>query len=147
MRRQAYNLITVLAVLGFMTLSAKAQSTTCALLSADIPFDFIVGNRTLPAGTYSVKCVNATTDRKAFRFASKDGRESVLIQTNLISANTSHDGAKLVFHRYGDHYFFAQIWVGDNDPGFEAPKTRTQKRMAQDVAANPQKIERVALNK
>ena len=37
---------------------------------------------------------------------------------------------KLVFHRYGDQYFLAQIWTEGNNRGSELPKTEREPEVA-----------------
>jgi hypothetical protein len=50
MKRQAFSLISLLTLL-LVAGSAIAQTVH---VRADIPFNFAVGNKTLPAGTYDV---------------------------------------------------------------------------------------------
>jgi hypothetical protein len=39
---------------------------------------------------------------------------------------------KLVFHRYGDRYFLAQVWTAGSDQGRELPKSRRETEIALD---------------
>ena len=51
--------------------------------------------------------------------------------SNFADARLS-EGTKLVFHRYGDRYFLAQIWVAGNNSGSELPKSPREVEVAQD---------------
>jgi hypothetical protein len=78
---------------------------------ADIPFDFIVADRTLPSGNYEVKPMFDNGHGLLIR--SRDGSASAIRITNRLDGNGKEVKAKLVFHRYGKTYFLAQVWNGD----------------------------------
>jgi hypothetical protein len=95
--------------LGTAVVSAKGQSSTRVV--ADVPFEFIVADRTLPSGNYSVSTMFDNGHGLLIR--SRDGKASaVRISTPLIG-NGKESKARLVFHRYGQTYFLAQVWNGD----------------------------------
>src|SRR5882762_9258729 len=141
MKKQAYMIITVIVLVTVCGLStAKAQTNGSPSLIAHIPFEFSVGNKTMPAGEYSVRCTNPTSDVKALQLRSRDGRTSVLVQTSSVIGKIQ-DNAKLVFNRYGNHYFFAQAWLPADSTGMQASKSGTEKQMARELAANMQSRE------
>lgn len=71
---------------------------------ADVPFNFTVGAKLLPAGKYTISSPSSgvvhiqNADRKLFA--------SVVA---LKSNHESDGGGKLVFNRYGDQYFLHRI--------------------------------------
>ncbi|MDQ2922296.1 MAG: hypothetical protein M3R52_11905 [Acidobacteriota bacterium] len=135
MKKQAYMIVTMITLMIVAGLSnAKAQSSGCDELKASIPFSFNIGDKTLPAGEYSVRCTNPAVDMKVLRLRSRDGRSSALVQTNNVSGKESAT-AKLVFNRYGDHYFFAQAWLPGDSTGMQAPTSRSQKQLERELAA------------
>ena len=143
MKKQLYMVITIIALLTVAGLSnANAQSTV--ELKANIPFAFSVGNKTMPAGEYSVRCTNPNSDMKVLQIRSSDGPESALVMTSSVIGKRQDD-AKLVFYRYGDQYFFAQAWLPSDSIGMQAPKSRSEKQMARELAANTRTREEVAL--
>jgi hypothetical protein len=145
MKKQLYMVITVIALLTVAGLSnANAQTQPSVQLKANIPFAFSVGNKTMPAGEYTVGCTNPTSDIKVLQLRSSDGHESALVMTRSIIGKTQ-DNAKLVFYRYGDQYFFAQAWLPSNSIGMQAPKSRSEKQMARELATNKRTREEVAL--
>jgi hypothetical protein len=89
------------------------------ILRVDIPFAFSVGDKTLPAGEYIVRCVNTASDLKILQLHNQTGSVSVLVQTNSVIGKTQ-ESAKLVFNRYGDRYFFAQSWLVGDRSGMQA---------------------------
>ena len=111
--------------------TALAQTTPVA--KADIPFDFVAGQRVMPAGTYEITHSDnllelRATDQKAAEFLS------------VHAAYTVHtpSGSSLVFDRRGDKYFLRQIWTAGNHDGYECPKTRIEKDVEKIVAQNKQ---------
>src|SRR6185436_17314104 len=108
MKKQIYmmaTMIVLLTVAGLSTAQAQASGTT--ELRASIPFEFSIGNQTMPAGEYVVRSTNPSSDLKVLQLRSRDGRTSVMVRTNNVIGDTQ-GAAKLVFNRYGDQYFFAQ---------------------------------------
>lgn len=76
--------------------------------SATIPFEFHVGNTTLPAGEYNV--IPASSMRM-LQLVNRSTGKSVL----ALPAER-RDGSpdpKLAFHRAGTHYFLSTVWMPD----------------------------------
>jgi hypothetical protein len=111
---------------GVFAISAEAQTNVSPTMRAEVPFTFRVGDKTLPAGVYTVSILNPTSDRKTLQIRSKNGRVSAIVQT--VSANAAlAKHAKLVFHRYGDQYFFAQAQLLGESTSLAATKTRAER--------------------
>lgn len=118
--------IVLATVAGVST--AQAQSSPKLNLTANIPFDFKVGDKALPAGEYTVICVNPTSSVKVLQIRSKSGTASAMVRTNSVNG-LSQDNARLVFHRYGDQYFFAQAWMAAEGIGMQAPQSKAMKAL------------------
>ena len=145
MKKQAYMIATMIVLLTVGGLStARAQTNGSTPLIANIPFEFSVGNETLPAGEYMVRCTNPASDLKVLQLRSSDGRASVMVQTNSVIGKTQED-AKLVFNRYGDHYFFAQAWLPADNIGMQASKSRSEKQIARELAGTKLSRKSVAI--
>ena len=133
MKKQAYTMIAMMILAGFVTMSsAKAQSSSLQLI-ANIPFEFTVGSKTLPAGDYTVRQINSYSDRAILQLRSKDGSAGALVQVRSVPGKRQ-ESARLVFHRYGDRYFFAQAWtIGDSEV-LEASRSRDERSMVESLA-------------
>jgi hypothetical protein len=118
--------------------SANGQST--AVVTANIPFDFIVGNKTLPAGTYAVNSV--TSDRKGLSIRSREGKSSALVLTQDAVEKSKKRTARMVFHRYGNQYFLAAIWSGDSS-GRQLMETAKERSLRRELAAIASKSDSV----
>ncbi len=101
-------------------------------IQADIPFDFMVGDKTFPAGTYTFADPNITPGVLLIR--SLDRRESLLVATRGVENLTPSDETKLVFTRYGDLYFLAQVWTAGDVSGRELPKSSTESEVAKNFS-------------
>jgi hypothetical protein len=100
---------------------------------AKIPFDFNVGAKTLPAGKYTVTIVNPASDRKVLQIRSSDGHWAAITQTTGVTG-TASEKTKLVFHRYGDRYFFAQAKMAGDTVGLAALKSKAERAQSNAIA-------------
>jgi hypothetical protein len=107
-----------------MVPATQAQSI---MLKADIPFDFLVGDKRLPSGQYHVKSLNPVLTQ----IESKDARSTAIVLTTGMQAAKISDVGKLVFNRYGDQYFLSKIWAPSSNSGRELPKSHLEREVAQ----------------
>ena len=129
-------IFTLMVALAIMTavVSANAQSRNVVL--ADIPFEFVVGDKTLPAGEYLVRPINATGDALAIQ--GTDNKEAAVRLTEPIDAMKKRTQARLVFHRYGQNYFLAQVWTGETT-GRQLAKSKHEQSVERELASIPSK--------
>ncbi len=125
MYKHAYQVLIALTLFaGLMVPATQAQSI---MLKADIPFDFVVGDKQLPSGEYHVK----SPQSGVMLIQSKDAHSSAIVLTTGMQAGKISDVGKLVFNRYGDQYFLSKIWAPSSDTGRELPKSRLEREVAQ----------------
>ncbi len=136
--------LTVLAMASlFVMLAVVPVSAGSFKLRADIPFDFMAGNETLPAGTYTVTHPDGQHGVLLIR-SWEEGAAFVL--TNALEANGTQDETKLIFNRYGDRYFLTQLWTGGEIGGHELPKSRMERELAREsMARNGSEPEMVSI--
>ena len=120
--------IAIMILCTAFVVSGNAQTSGSQTIRARIPFTFTVGDKTLPAGVYTVSVLNPSSDRKALQIRSETGRVSAIIQTNSVNGERD-DEAKLVFRRYGERYFFAQAQMAGDATSLAATKTRAERAM------------------
>ena len=104
--KSARTLITI--CLLFTSATLFAQTTSQRLMKVDIPFAFSVEDHSLPAAEYLVFTV---TPERSIRFISTDGKHSAIVNTLPNHASLPSENSRLVFHRYGNEYFLAQVWT------------------------------------
>jgi hypothetical protein len=91
-------------------------------LVANIPFAFTVCNRQMPAGKYKVRpMTSATTNLLLVR--SDDGQFAEITCTHDVQGSRPSSGGKLIFNRYGNQYFLAELWFAGEMTGNEVFKS------------------------
>jgi len=128
MKRQVAKALTMLIAVVVLALasSAVANGQSGRQLKAQIPFDFIVADRTLRSGQYEVNNANSAGDVLAIRDAA--GKSQAMRLTSAVVSNDRRDmKAKLVFHRYGSTYFLSQVWLAGNSTGREFARTKQER--------------------
>ncbi len=126
MKKQA---LTVLSIGSLLVMLAVAPlHAISSTFTANIPFDFMVGNKTLPAGSYKVGHPNIMG---TLVIQSVDHRGSAFFLAHFVSAKSGQDNsAKLIFNRYGDQYFLSQVWSGEETDGRGLIKSRREREVA-----------------
>ena len=122
------NLRSVLFVLAVLLLATAARAQQNAV-KADVPFDFVVGDRAYPAGEYTLKA--ALNGSSVIRIENMNEVSAAFTQSNSCSKATPSPETKLVFHRMGGHYFLYQVWTEGYATGREFPKGRIEVELAQ----------------
>lgn len=143
MPKQLLKALTMLTLVVGLALAAgvvSANGQTSTMVTADIPFDFVVADKTLPAGKYSVRSL--TQDGNILKIGSRDGKSSALRLSDSIPERRAKRTARMVFHRYGQKYFLAQIWSGD-DYGRELRQCKTERVLRHELASNASKSDSV----
>jgi hypothetical protein len=97
----------------FTATAAQAQPL---LSRADIPFAFIAGNTTLPAGSYLVKFDPQT---RQVQLSAPQGKASMFMLTRTV-ARAREAGGKglLLFNKYGNTYALRTVWNPGQVNGF-----------------------------
>ncbi len=126
-----WNLLTLTAACLLLTAAASAQKSE---IRANVPFDFIIDGATLPAGEYSLESVGAGGTVLAIRSANSRIHSMFMVKEDQASHPDSW--TKLVFHRYGDRYFLAEIRVAGNTLIRQVPQTRREKELAMKNSTN-----------
>jgi hypothetical protein len=117
----ALTLIVTASIIGFAGLSGR--------VSANIPFDFTVGNKEFKAGRYTVERLSASHTSDALIIRSADNSGAANFNVNRVGGKGNAQ-ARLVFRRYGNQYFLAQIFDGDNSEGFGLLKSKAERELA-----------------
>ena len=100
-------------------------------MRVQVPFDFHVGERLVPAGDYTIK--SATADEQMLRIVGD--KSSTATTTNSATERSNGEGrARLVFHKYGDQYFLAAIWGADSN-GRALSETKRERNLRKELNA------------
>lgn len=137
MRRQFVKGLTMLMLiiaLAFVSAVATANAQSSGNLIAQVPFDFIVGDKTLASGEYTVRSIGNAGDAVAIKNSDvKD--HSALRLTGRTGKQSNDTQARLIFHRYGDRYFLSQVWMSGDSVGRELLKSRQERAIQRELKA------------
>jgi hypothetical protein len=128
------NVVAKMGLLAVMTViaasvSANAQSLNYRL-TANIPFDFSVGGEKLSAGKYWISRAQQSNGDTVVQIRSTDLHSNLVRFTIPVLASAPAKNSSLVFRRYGDEYFLAEIWPMGSETGRELPRTRAERELA-----------------
>lgn len=132
---------------GFITAALLAMAITAAgvsahaqtlqyRLTADIPFDFSVTDKKLPAGKYWISRAQESAGDSVVQIMSTDG-ESIATRFSIpvVTFNLKNRG-ELIFHRYGDQYFLSEVWPAGGGTGRAFLKTHNERELQRNARAN-----------
>jgi hypothetical protein len=137
MKKIMLSLIT-LFLAGFAT-AVPASSPLTYPLVADIPFDFSVHDKLLPAGRYTIKEVSSLLE-KVVEISSQDGKLRAIFLVDNAEAKEQPSTGKLVFHRLGGQNFLFQIFDPWEDHGAMVSKSRTERLLEKDFAVTENRL-------
>jgi hypothetical protein len=114
--------IALFAMANFVMAGASfAQSRG---VQATIPFDFTVGNKLLPSGTYTI----TQGETRVITIRSHDKPIAILSLVDPDDHKSPNHG-KLVFNKYGSQYFLSEILCDQSDMHVAVPASKTEKRV------------------
>jgi hypothetical protein len=120
--------ITLVGVLSLVFAAGSAFAQTLALRS-DIPFEFVVGKASLPAGEYDVRSMSDGGDN-ILQLRGPDRHSNAIMISNRMESYQPSGESKLIFDHVGDRYFLRQIWVAGETSGRVLPKTKYENEVA-----------------
>lgn len=124
MKKQLLAIVATLSIVITLTVTGLAGLNTA--VTANIPFDFMVSGKTLPAGNYTV---SPGTSKGTLTIRSKDSRVAIGVIA-MEATDKSKAKARLVFRRYGNQHFLAQVYDGISGSGQELPKSKAEREAA-----------------
>jgi hypothetical protein len=122
MKRTTLSSLVLMAALTAFPIAAQDS------MNVHIPFNFSVGERSLPAGNYTL---NTQIAPGAVLIRSNDDmKNAVMLLTTGVSSRKVSEDARLVFQRYGESYFLSQLWKPGYDVGRQFPESKLQREVA-----------------
>lgn len=111
----------------------KANAQIIGGLQANIPFQFHAGAANLPAGTYRIRMLD-NSDLTLMEISNMDGTRSALIQVQDTDANSTPTKSELIFNKYGDQYFLAEMFDEGDASGSKVVESNLEKKVSQGTA-------------
>jgi len=115
-----------LLAIAFLTGTASVLAQN-VVIKANVPFNFTVGEKELPAGEYVI-----TSPRTNLVEIQSTDRRLVVLAAALHSFHESSAGSKLVFVKYDDQYFLRKISCSSRSPiNLDLPAWKMEKKARQ----------------
>lgn len=122
--------VTLMLLSGLMA----AQSLSSSKVVAQVPFDFMVSNKIIPAGECTVQSTGM--DGQILAIRNFDARKAALAKSSAGEAKAS-DNTVLVFKHYGDRYFLSSIRIEGSSRTYELPESKAEAELrAQNAPAS-----------
>ena len=126
-------LFTLICVIG-LGLRARAQGEDTVVTK--VPFDFVVGGKVLPAGTYRVSRAQRYTGSRELEITSYETRASVFVIPTVFD-DVQSGSAKLNFEHLGDNYFLSAIETPIGTYAISIPPSAIKLAQTQQQSASP----------
>jgi hypothetical protein len=114
------NVLRIVTVL-IGSFSASAQLNRGLL--AKVPFHFVAGETSLPAGEYRVSEAGAPG---VVSVRSLDGKTGAFVMSRRTESGNVRPKSSLVFNRYGNRYFLSEVRVAGERSGMLFPPTSAE---------------------
>jgi hypothetical protein len=105
----------ILSVLGLCLLTTLVSAPVYAEpggMKAKVPFEFVIGSQTLPAGEYRLIAVPHRVD-----IQDANGKKLVVVLATEISGGSAGEHGKVIFHCYRDQCLLSEVWSPDYEHG------------------------------
>lgn len=96
------------AILGLALLSTQAFAFSGSI-QAQIPFEFVIGDRVLPPASYTFD-VATDTGPSVLTIRTMVSGERVMFDTSQISEKADPKNVELVFDTVGDKTYLTEVW-------------------------------------
>ncbi len=110
-----------LCLIAFAATLAQAQSK----ITAKVPFNFMVADKRLPAGQYSI-----AVSRNHLTVQDSTGKAVFMGIANSVSGRRVAETGQIVFHCYDDDCFLSEFWTPTRDNGSQLLPSRYEAELA-----------------
>jgi hypothetical protein len=119
-------ILSIALVLASTFAAAGTSSAQDHKVEATVPFNFTVGDKTLPAGTYTIS--NSGDAPELLALNNWEKRVNILTMGTPDDYNNPKQVNVLVFHKYGDQYFLSRICSEGASMNIDFSPTKAEKR-------------------
>jgi len=126
-----FRAIVLVSCLAFLPAYSQSPNHT---MSVNVPFSFELGNQHFAPGVYTIKTPLQNV-------VELQGRSKVgMFMTINGQSYKPTKATKIVFDRYGDHYFLRQIWFNAEETAYlECPESKAERQAKTGELASNQK--------
>jgi hypothetical protein len=127
-----------LLLLGILMLGSTVHAQRKEqIIKANIPFDFVVGNETFPAGRYSVALIGPVF----LELRNSEGQTLTSVLTQSVQALAEPAQPKLRFDSQGGQHVLTQIWQEGDSTGRQILRLKSARVAVQKRSGHVQTAE------
>lgn len=118
-----------LAVLAFLLCGGKllvAAQPAQPLMTVQIPFEFQIKEKVMPAGRYVIK---RDLHRQLLRIQCREQNASMIVFTDTIGLWQESSPARLIFREYEGKHFLAEVWSPELATKYELTMSKAESRL------------------
>ena len=141
--KKTYSMIALVVLIGSLAVTAQAQTSNHTLVRASVPFEFNIGDKTMPAGEYTIRQISPRSEPGLLRITDEKGEAVSVLRTQLASGAAA-EKTVLLFNRYGSQYFFSGVTIEGLDT-WQASRSRAERGIAREFAVLNAKAEAVTV--
>ena len=121
-------------VFALMIYPSRAHAQVIGTLDVNIPFQFQAGESVLPPGNYTIRMMD-NSELALMQISSKEHPSTSAMfrvhEKDLTSAPTENE---VLFNKYGDHYFLAQVFDEGDPSGSEVVESSSEQKVSKAAA-------------
>ena len=133
MRKQRLKILVAISFLIAIAIVPAQGQMLVYRLKANIPFDFIVADKTFPAGEYCITRTRQFSADDMLTISSADGHRLAIILTSSVESLTPKKHGVMVFHRYGNQHFLSEVWPAGATIGRTPFKSRGERELKREA--------------
>ena len=96
-------------------------------IKANVPFAFVAGDKTIPAGNCVVRTEGFT--KGALSISNHDAKAATYVVPQPTESLAPATKTVLVFNKYGDSYFLARVERSGSSAGYQLKPTKVEKEL------------------
>jgi hypothetical protein len=123
---------TLRIALGLVVLLSVTTASAETAGRFQIPFQFLMGDKVLPAGDYKV---TVDTANMRIQLSGWEGSASVYLTANSPN-RTATDTGKLVFNKYGRILVLREMWKSGSSHGHELTTSKAEREIARQAGTS-----------
>jgi len=136
MKHAKWLVVVTLVVLSGM---AAAQLNSGSKIVTQVPFEFVVANKVVPAGEWVVRI--AIVDGNILDISNAQTNAGVFSPSSRTEAKQPASYYALVFKQYGDRYFLSGIKLQGSKIAYRLPESKAEAELrAQNVSATEETL-------
>src|SRR5260370_14978151 len=118
---------------------AGAQLSGRSGVVAEVPFELMVANKSVPGGEYEVQAI--TTDGRTLVIRSAEAKVGLFSPSSQSESKQGASHYALVFKHYGDRYFLSGIKLQGSKIAYRLPESKVEAELrAQNVSATEETL-------